>query len=96
MGDYTPGQIGVVAFAEGGAARPIARRPRRRAATLSGRERLVLAELARGGSTEEIAETLFVSPHTVRTHIKNAMRKLGARTRAHAVAIGMSDGLIEL
>ena len=71
------------------------RRSRRSGQSLSKRERLVLAELARGGSTDEIAEALYVSPHTVRTHIKNVMRKLGARTRAHAVAIGMSDGVIE-
>lgn len=38
---------------------------------------------------------LDVSPHTVRTHIKNAMRKLDARTRAHAVAIALCDGAIE-
>ena len=36
-----------------------------------------------------------VSPHTVRTHIKNGMRKLEARTRAHAVAIALSEGAIE-
>ena len=38
---------------------------------------------------------LFISPHTVRTHVKNAMRKLEARTRAHAVAISMADGAID-
>ena len=63
---------------------------------LSGKERLVLAELARGNSTEEIGLVLGVSPHTVRTHVKNLMRKLGARTRAHAVAIALSEDAIEL
>ncbi len=62
---------------------------------LSGRERAVLGELARGRATEEIADTLVVSPHTVRSHVKAAMRKLGARTRAHAVAIALSAGAIE-
>ncbi len=62
---------------------------------LSGRERAVLGELARGRATEEIADTLVLSPHTVRSHVKAAMRKLGARTRAHAVAIALSAGAIE-
>jgi DNA-binding CsgD family transcriptional regulator len=62
---------------------------------LSAKERKVLAELARGNSTEEIGHLLSVSPHTVRTHVKNMMRKLGARTRAHAVAIAMSESAID-
>jgi DNA-binding CsgD family transcriptional regulator len=66
-----------------------------RTARLSGKERSVLRELARGFSTEQIAQLLVVSPHTVRTHIKNGMRKLDARTRAHAVAIALSEGAIE-
>ena len=53
-------------------------------------------ELARGNSTEEIGLVLEVSPHTVRTHVKNLMRKLGARTRAHAVAIALSERAIEI
>jgi DNA-binding CsgD family transcriptional regulator len=62
---------------------------------LSGKERKVLAELARGNTTEEIGLLLEVSPHTVRTHVKNLMRKLGARTRAHAVAIALSESAID-
>ena len=72
------------------------RRFRSRAAKLSAKERLVFGELARGNTTEEIAEMLVLSPHTVRTHIKNGMRKLEARTRAHAVAMALSDGVIDL
>lgn len=48
-----------------------------------------------GTSTEDIAHKLHVSPHTVRTHIKNILRKMGARTRAHAVAMAISEGLID-
>jgi DNA-binding CsgD family transcriptional regulator len=69
---------------------------RSRCERLSGKERLVLAELARGNSTEEIGLVLEVSPHTVRTHVKNLMRKLGARTRAHAVAIALAERAIEI
>jgi DNA-binding CsgD family transcriptional regulator len=72
------------------------RRFRNRSARLSGKERVVFAELARGNTTEEIAEILVLSPHTVRTHVKNGMRKLGAKTRAHAVAIALSEGTIAL
>ena len=67
----------------------------RRTRSLSRRERVVLGELAQGHATEEIAEVLVLSPHTVRSHVKTAMRKLGARTRAHAVAIALSAGAIE-
>jgi DNA-binding CsgD family transcriptional regulator len=70
-------------------------RSRSRTDRLSGKERSVLRELARGHSTDQIAEVLVVSPHTVRTHIKNGMRKLEAHTRAHAVAIALSEGAIE-
>ena len=79
-----------------GSAAIIDRGRRSRCERLSGRERLVLAELARGNSTEEIGLELGVSPHTVRTHVKNLMRKLGARTRAHAVAIALTEDAIEL
>lgn len=47
-----------------------------------------------GTSTDDIAEKLYVSPHTVRTHIKNILRKLDARTRAHAVAIAFAEDAI--
>jgi DNA-binding CsgD family transcriptional regulator len=66
-----------------------------RTTRLSRKERAVLRELARGFSTDQIAAELVVSPHTVRTHIKNGMRKLEAKSRAHAVAIALSEGAIE-
>jgi DNA-binding CsgD family transcriptional regulator len=77
--------------------RPHERRPRtpRRSDTLSQREIAVLDEIARGTPTEEVARKLHVSPHTVRTHIKNILRKLDARTRAHAVAIALSEDAID-
>jgi DNA-binding NarL/FixJ family response regulator len=65
-----------------------------RTSALSSRELGVLEELALGTSTEEIAAKLHVSPHTVRTHIKNILRKLNARTRAHAVAIAYAEDAI--
>jgi DNA-binding CsgD family transcriptional regulator len=66
-----------------------------RSDALSDRELAVLEELAMGTSTEDIAGKFHVSPHTVRTHIKNIMRKLDAHTRAHAVAIAYSEDAID-
>ena len=68
---------------------------RPRAGALSERECEVLEQIARGLSIEDIAGNLYLSPHTVRTHIKNILRKLGARTRAHAVAMAISEDLID-
>ena len=65
-----------------------------RSEALSERELGVLEELAIGTSTEDIADKFHVSPHTVRTHIKNILRKLDARTRAHAVAIAFAEDAI--
>lgn len=66
-----------------------------RSDSLSRRELGVLEELAMGTSTEDIASKFHVSPHTVRTHIKNILRKLDAHTRAHAVAIAYSEEAID-
>jgi DNA-binding CsgD family transcriptional regulator len=68
----------------------------RRSAQLSKRERRVLLELARGATTEEIAESLHLTTHTVRSHIRNILRKLQAKSRAHAVAIACCDGIIDI
>jgi len=68
----------------------------RRTSTLSSSELRVLALVAEGGSTEETAEALSLSPHTVRTHMRNVMRKLEASSRAHAVAIAIREAAIEI
>jgi DNA-binding CsgD family transcriptional regulator len=62
---------------------------------LSRREREVLTLVAAGANTLEIATELVISPATVRTHLENAFRKLGARNRPHAIALAMRLGLIE-
>ncbi len=68
---------------------PVApRRPvRAGVALLSPREREILDLLADGWSGAEIAERLYLSAETVRTHVRNSVQKLGARTRTHAVAL---------
>jgi PAS domain S-box-containing protein len=60
--------------------------------SLSAREAEVVGLLALGLSGPEIAAELSVSPHTVRAHVTNAMRKVGARTRAQLVAISLANG----
>ena len=59
---------------------------------LSPREREVLALLADGHSGADIAADLFLSAETVRTHVRNAVQKLGARTRTQAVAMLVAGG----
>jgi DNA-binding CsgD family transcriptional regulator len=56
---------------------------------LTFREREVLTLLARGANAEAIAEQLTLSGETVRTHARNAMRKLGASSRPHAIALAI-------
>jgi DNA-binding CsgD family transcriptional regulator len=60
--------------------------------TLSERERQVVQLVADGHSGPEIAEELHISHDTVRTHVRNAMTKLGARSRAHLVAKAIAEG----
>jgi DNA-binding NarL/FixJ family response regulator len=62
---------------------------------LTRRQRQILQLLADGGSTTIAAEELQVSEETVRTHTKNILARLEARNRAHAVAIGLRESLIE-
>ena len=81
---------------EASGAPPAASAPPPCGSPLSAREQEVLGLLAMGASGAEIAERLFISPATVRTHIGNAMEKLGARTRAHAIALALQRGAIAL
>jgi len=62
---------------------------------LTPREREVVNLLALGLTGEEIAVRLFLSPETVRTHIKNAMKRLGAKTRAHLIMLAIDRREIE-
>jgi DNA-binding NarL/FixJ family response regulator len=64
-------------------------------AVLTSREREVMAWVAEGHSNEEIAEKLFLSPLTVRTHVHRAMTKMGARDRAQLVVMAYQSGLVQ-
>jgi DNA-binding NarL/FixJ family response regulator len=65
-----------------------------RLATLTDRERQVLALVAAGMSNEDIASHLVVSPHTAKTHVNRAMTKLGAHDRAQLVIAAYEAGLV--
>jgi DNA-binding NarL/FixJ family response regulator len=63
-------------------------------APLTERELQVLHGMAEGRSNAEIGRDLFVSEDTVKTHARRLFRKLGARDRAHAVAVGFRSGVL--
>jgi DNA-binding NarL/FixJ family response regulator len=63
-------------------------------APLSEREREVVSLIAAGSTNREIAEQLFLSPHTVKEYTSGVYRKLGVRNRAEAVKRAQSLGLI--
>jgi DNA-binding NarL/FixJ family response regulator len=62
---------------------------------LTDREREVLALVAHGLSNDDIAEKLFLSPLTAKTHVNRAMTKLGVRDRAQLVVIAYQSGLVK-
>ncbi len=68
--------------------------PEQKSAPLSGREREIVRLVALGNTGPEIAEELRIAHDTVRTHTRNAMGKVGARSRAQLVAKALGEGLV--
>jgi PAS domain S-box-containing protein len=64
-------------------------------APLSAREQEIVRRIALGEVTPEICAALHIAPDTVRTHVRNAMAKTGARTRAQLIAIALTEGLLD-
>ena len=62
---------------------------------LTPRELQVLVEIALGRSNAEIAESLFISPHTVRNHVNRIFSKLGVAGRAQAIVLARDEGLLD-
>jgi DNA-binding CsgD family transcriptional regulator len=60
------------------------------------RELEILALIGMGLDNHEAAEKLFVSVNTVRNHVWNLMRKLEAKSRAHAIVLAVENGIIEI
>jgi DNA-binding NarL/FixJ family response regulator len=61
---------------------------------LTRREKEVLTEVALGLTTVQIAEKLFISPHTVESHRKNLIEKFGAKNLSSAIKLALEYGLI--
>jgi DNA-binding NarL/FixJ family response regulator len=62
---------------------------------LTGRELEILGLITDGLFNREISERLVLSEETVKTHVRHVLAKLGARSRAHAVAIALRSGLLD-
>lgn len=62
--------------------------------SLTERELQVLHGMSKGQSNGEIGQELFLSEDTVKTHARRLFRKLGARDRAQAVAVGFRNGFV--
>ena len=68
----------------------------RKTSMLTPREREIFTLLARGLTAIQIADVLYLSPLTVRTHIQNGKERLGARTRMEALSIALTRGEINV
>jgi DNA-binding NarL/FixJ family response regulator len=63
---------------------------------LTAREVEILQAIADGSSTDQIAVSLFVSPHTVNSHVRSILTKLRVHSKLDAVLFGLRQGLIEV
>jgi DNA-binding NarL/FixJ family response regulator len=62
---------------------------------LTAREREILQLLADGMSNADVAEHLFISQETVKSHVRHILAKLEADTRTQAVAIALREAMID-
>lgn len=90
-GRFDPAAVDAVLAAAG------QRRGKRRSgpAGLTPREIEVLALIARGASTRQVAQRLFITPKTAETHIERIYAKTGASTRSTATLFAMQHGLLD-
>ena len=70
--------------------------PSRVVELLRPRELSILALYSEGLSATEIADIFVISPHTVRTHVRNAYRRLGIHSREEAVRVIQAERFLEL
>jgi DNA-binding NarL/FixJ family response regulator len=76
------------------ASQPPERPARSPLVSLTERETAVLTQVARGLSNQEIARSLFITEHTVKTHVSRILTKTGTRDRAQAIVVAYDSGLV--
>ncbi len=76
--------------------RVLSRRASKTVSQLTPREREIMRLMAEGLTAEKIGQQTSISVETVRTHVRNVVRKLQARNRVHAIAIALERGEISL
>ena len=86
-GSYLESRVATTLLAE-------VRAPRRGGGRLSERERAVLCLVAAGLTSKQIARELTITERTVQFHVTGLLNKLGAESRAQAVAIAAERGLL--
>lgn len=67
---------------------------RSRLERLTPRERQILEQMATGATPESIAQTLRMSPHTLRTHMQNILTKLGVHSKMEALVLAIRHGAV--
>jgi DNA-binding NarL/FixJ family response regulator len=67
---------------------------RSRLERLTPRERQILEQMATGATPEQIAQTLRMSPHTLRTHMQNILTKLGVHSKMEALVLAIRHGTV--
>lgn len=92
-GDVTLEESVLRQLVEGHLSQPSPPRPSARLDRLTPKESEVLVLVARGQSNREIAEALFISETTVKTHVAHTLAKLGARDRIQLVVLAHQNGL---
>jgi DNA-binding NarL/FixJ family response regulator len=81
---------------EARASRTVGRRSLGATHRLTDREMDVLRQLASGRTTEQIADSLYISVLTVRSHVKSILAKLGVHSKLEAVTYALGHGLVEV
>lgn len=89
----TPAQL-IAAVHAAAAGLSVSPRPHSEAQVMDERASQILKMLGEGATTRDIAEALGFSQRTIKADIQRLERRLGARNRAHAVAVGIRRGLI--
>lgn len=73
----------------------VSKEPAHEPGPLTPREQEIVRRIALGEVTPDICSALHIAPDTVRAHVRNAMAKTGARTRAQLIAIAMTEDLLD-